>query len=1741
MFQVNFETNRLDANTSFDTLQTPPSRLTGVRMSHFTEQAFPKLFEGQVARQPARIALTCDNESLTYFELNARANQLAAHLKLMGVERDSLVGICIDRSLEMAIGIIGILKAGGAYLPLDPDYPRERLAFMLSDAQPALVLTKAKLAAYLSEAHSRLVLLDQDWPVISQNSTANLSDGPSANDLAYVIYTSGSTGKPKGVMITHGNLANYLCALNHELQIGASDRYLHTASMAFSSSRRQLMLPLSQGAMVVLATSDQRKDPTALLEMVKQSGITVMDAVPSFWRNCTAILSGLSTADRERLLDNQLRLMLSASEPLLSDIPHTWSAKFGHRARHVHMFGQTETAGIVSLYRVPENPSGEVYVVPIGGPIANTEIFVLDEELRACPVGVAGELYVGGAGVGRGYLNLPILTAEKFVPHPFNEESGARLYRTGDWARLNADYQIEFTGRQDQQVKLRGFRIELGEVETALAKHPAIRESAVVVRGERDGEKRLVAYFVADGPAPTVSELRSFLASQLPDFVVPSALHQLPALPLSANGKVNRLALPDLAPARPNLSADYIAPRNEIEMRLAAIWSEVLHVEQIGVEDNFFELGGHSLLAAQVIARVRREFQREISLRLMFECPNVARLAHAVQNADPNDQRLSVPSITAFERNGAAPLSFNQQQFWLLDQVAPNRSAYNVRSAIRINGALDVQKLQRALETVVARHEVLRTNIVVHQGTPVQVIAASMPVPLPVSDLTSLSAVECEEEMKRALEAEATEPFKLSSGPLLRTKLLKLSDDEQVLLLTIHHIACDGWSISLLLREVGLLYENGESSPELPALPIQYADFAQWQRNRLQGETLERQLEYWRQELEGVPTAIDLPFDYARPATRNFSGARKSVLLPLDLSNSLKTLSRNEDATLFMTLLAAFQMLLSRHSGQKDIAVGSPVAGRSMLETESLIGAFVNTLVLRGDLEGNPSFREFLGHVRETVLGAFSHQDLPFEKLVEKLNPERNVDRSPLFQVMFALQNTPGPDLALPGLSLTPLQLEGISSKFDLSLDVEEQTDGLLVTFEYSTELFASGTIERMLGHFQNLLAAVVLDPQQRAGELQVLTDSETRELLVERNNTRADFPLDVCVHELFEAQVTGTPEAIAVEFQGERVTYRELNSRANQLANYLRQNGVGPEMLVGICIERSVEMLVAILGVLKAGGGYLPLDSKYPRERIAFMVEDAGVSIILTQQQLIPDLPNERARLVAIDAAWETIAKQSAENLNVPVQAGNLALLLYTSGSTGNPKGVMIEHRSLAHYTSVAATEYKMTAGDRVLQFASLSFDMSAEEIHTTLTSGATLVLRTEDMISTVGDFFRCCEDWKISVLDLPTAYWHELTDGLSSENLQVPAGVRLVIMGGEKALPERVATWQRLVGERVRLVNTYGPTETTVVATMFDLGTPDDPHFRHNVPIGRPIANTTVYILDEFLQPVPAGVAGELHLGGAGIVRGYVNRPDLTASKFIPDTFGGEPGAKLYKTGDVVRYRADGQIEFLGRVDNQIKIRGFRVELDEIESVLRQHARVHDCVVIAHEDKGDKRLVAYVVPTEQSQPVVSELRNSLKTKLPSYMVPAAFEVIDALPLMPSGKINRRALPDPQYVSQPDENFVAPRTPIEEMLATAWREVLKLELIGIHDNFFDLGGHSLLAAKVVSLVRNLLDVEFGMVDVFQAPTIASLAELLYPRTVQEEPHAELAELLAELANLSDEEARRRFDHEMQRDQVAAA
>jgi len=1057
------------------------SQCFGPRMNQFLRQTFPQLFAEQVRRDPGQVAVFSGDAELTYGELNAKANQLARVLRDRGVGRESLVGICIDRSLDMAVGILGILKAGAAYLPLDPDYPEVRLAWLLTDSKVSLVVTKTGLDTRLSTTTVKLILLDACNSQISGNSTADLDEQPEPGDLAYVIYTSGSTGDPKGVMIEHANLANYLLALQLELQLDHTDRYLHTASISFSSSRRQLLLPLSLGATVVVATSEQRKDPLALFAMIKQREVTVMDAVPSFWRNCTDVLVSLDEHTRSTLLDNRLRLMLSASEPLLSDIPQTWMHGFAHPAQHVHMFGQTETAGIVCVYRIPEEDKVQVTAIPIGEPIANTEIYILDEHGQPVPPGTPGELYIGGAGVGRGYLNRPDVSAQKFIEHSHN--GPARLYRTGDFARLTKAGIIEYVGRQDSQVKVRGFRIELGEIEATLARHPEIKDSAVIARSDANGIQQLIAYFVAREMVPSVSELRAFLSARLPDYMVPSAFVELAALPLTANGKVDKRALPEPGRSRPTLATKYEAPARATEKRLEKIWATVLRVDEIGVHDDFFDLGGHSLLAIQVMARINGQFKIIVPLRTLFECSTIKKLAEKVEALAEKGSAGST-IVQRVDRDQPLALSFPQQRLWFIDQLETGSSLYNINKALRLRGRLDTTRLHRALQSVAARHEVLRTTFVEHDGQPVQLIVPAIDIPFHVADLTSVSITTRKAELDRLIQSETEKPFDLSRGPLLRITLFRLADDEHVFLLTIHHIISDAWALKLFFQELAKFYEAEDKNVELSQLPIQYADFAEWQRQNTQGALLAEHLTYWKTQLQGAPFSLNLPSDFAAPDQPCFAGGQQSMVLPERLYQALRDTCRQESVTLFMLLLGAFQILLGVYSGLDDILVGTPVAGRDLIETEPLIGCFINTLVMRGNLSGNPSLREMLNRTREVSIDAYTHQSVPFEKLVEEMRPERSLSRSPLFQTMFVLENEAAPDLTLKGMQVETLRLTTPSAKFDLTLGAIEKAGSLEIWFSYSTDLFAPESVILMLEDFKQTLEAIVANPQQTVSQL---------------------------------------------------------------------------------------------------------------------------------------------------------------------------------------------------------------------------------------------------------------------------------------------------------------------------------------------------------------------------------------------------------------------------------------------------------------------------------------------------------------------------------------------------------------------------------------------------------------------------------------------------------------------------------
>lgn len=1055
--------------------------------------------------------------------------------------------------------------------------------------------------------------------------------------------------------------------------------------------------------------------------------------------------------------------------------------------------------------------------------------------------------------------------------------------------------------------------------------------------------------------------------------------------------------------------------------------------------------------------------------------------------------------IARCSEQSTAPLSFAQQRLWFLDQLEPGSAAYNLPRAIHLTGLLNAAALEQSFNEIVRRHETLRTTFETVDGQPIQIIAPAFALTLPVVNLQELSESEREQKVRQLATEEAQRPFSLNKGPLLRVTLLQLSQVKHIVLLTLHHIVSDAWSTGVLVQEMAALYEaflQGKPLP-LPELPIQYADFASWQRQWLQGKGLESQLAYWRQQLDGDLPVLQVPTDRARLVVQTSRGARQSLVLPKGLTEALKSLSQKEGATLFITLLAAFKTLLYRYTGQEDILIGSPIANRNRAEIEGLIGFFVNTLVLRSDLFGNPSFRELLGRVREVCLGAYAHQDLPFEVLVEKLQPERSLSRTPLFQVMFALQNTSVPTLKLPGLTLSSLKVETKTAQLDLSLDIVETGDGLSTSVEYSTDLFKAETIARMLEHFQILLAGIVANPNQRLSNLPLLTHAERQKLLVEWNNIQADDPKYQCIHELFQAQVARSPDAIAVISEDKHLTYRELNVRANQLAHDLQILDIRPEVRVGISAERSLEMVIGLLAILKAGGTYVPLDPAYPQERLAFMLNHAQVSVLLTQHRLVETLPQHGALVVCLDTDWPANRPENLDNPVSGVTDENLAYVIYTSGSTGKPKGVMIQHRSLASYIETVSVEFNIQPGDRVLQFASLNFDVAAEEIFSCLVRGATLVLRTNSMVTSASEFLPRCRDFRLTVLDLPTAFWHQLTAELMMKGLALPEPVRLVIIGGERALPERLAAWQEHVDERVRLINVYGPTEATIGATIcklprlmgVDTKLPE-------VPIGRAIQNVQTYVLDPHLQPTPIGVPGELYIGGVGLARGYLNRPELTAEKFVPHPFSPSLGTRLYKTGDLVRYLPSGEIEFCGRIDQQVKLRGFRIELGEIETVLSQHMNVCEAVVVPWEDEpGDKRLAAYVSPHPEQTLPASELRRFLQEKLPEYMIPSAFIVRQTLPLTPSGKIDRRALPPPgTSCPELEAAYVAPQTELEQAIATIWQKVLNVERVGVHDSFFELGGHSLLLVQVHSQLYERFKTDLSMLDLFRYPTISSLA-----------------------------------------------
>ncbi|HKH45903.1 MAG TPA: amino acid adenylation domain-containing protein, partial [Thermoanaerobaculia bacterium] len=1965
-----------------------------------------RLFAAQAARSPGAVAVTLGAESLTYRELNEQANRLAWRLIALGVRPGDLVGLCLERSLEMVVALLGVLEAGAAYLPLDPAYPKERLAFALEDSQVAVLVTRRDLAAALPETTVRRLELDAGRAEIGRESTASPEVPVTPDFPAYVIYTSGSTGRPKGVVVTHANVSRLFTATGAWFDFGSGDVWTLFHSYSFDFSVWELWGALLHGGRLVVVPWWISRSPEAFHELLREERVTVLNQTPSAFRQL--LWAGRSAPDLA------LRTVIFGGEALELASLAPWFERYGdERPRLVNMYGITETTVHVTGRPLSRRDVEDLRGSVIGRPIPDLSLRVLDRDWTPQPIGVPGEIHVGGAGLALGYLGRPELTAARFVPDPFGGP-GARLYRSGDLARTLPDGDLEYLGRIDQQVKIRGFRIELGEIETALAAQPEVREAVVLVR-ETAGERRLVAFLVMDTEIDP-GALRERLAAVLPEHMIPASFAVLPALPLTGNGKVDRKALLALEEEVPPARREIVPPRTELERELAALWRSMLGLrDEIGVDDDFFALGGSSITGALLVNQLQTKLGEIVHVVVIFDAPTVRQMAEYLIESHPEAVRriwglgqgaaredggrvgeaqvarmralirplpppavreprnppavfvLSPPRsgttllrvllgghprlfappelellsfntlperraayagrdsfwleglvravmevrgcdaeeaaritaaweaggwtsrrayrqlqewlgdrilvdktpsyaldpavlrraeedfdgtfyvhllrhpcgmIRSFEeakldqiffrsehgfarrelaeliwrvshenvlrflqgiparrwtqvrfeellrepeavlrglcdrlglgfdprmvhpyedgsrrmtdglhtasrmlgdvkfhtyegieasvaerwrerdeegslgdgtarlavelgyaiqpglppalpgsrererRPALVPLSFAQERLWFLSRLEPESPFYNVPAAFFLTGGLDVPALARSLAEIERRHEGLRTVFAATPEGPVQTVTPPSAADLPVVDLSGLAELAREGEASRLAGEEARRPFDLTAAPPLRLALLRLEARRHALSITLHHIAADGWSVGIFLAELSALYGAfvaGLPSP-LPELPLQPADFALWQRERLQGAALAAQLAWWRERLAGAPALLELPTDRPRPAVQRFRGGEVRAALPRDLAGSLAALGRRHAATPFMTLLAGFQALLARWSGQDDVTVGSPVAGRLWPETEPLIGFFVNTLVLRARLDGGSTGEELLARVQRATVEAFAHQEIPFEKIVEELQPARSLAHAPLFQVLLSFQNAPRRAVALPGVEIAAMDLAGGgTAKFDLSLALAERDGSLAGGIEYDADLFDAATVARLLGGFEVLLRALTEDPARRLSDLPLLTPAE-RQQLAEHNDTGGIDPAaGLCLHQLCERSADLAPDAEALLCGTERLTRGALDRRANRLARHLRRLGVGPEMRVGVALERSMDLVVALLAVLKAGGAYVPLDPAYPRERLALILEDAqrglDAPLLLTQESLLGRLPETSGRRLCLDRDRDRIDRESDARPEPLAGPSNLAYLIYTSGSTGRPKGVAIEHASAAALLAWAAEAFTPDELDGVLASTSVTFDLSVFELFLPLACGGRVILATD----------------ALALPDLPAAGEVRLINSVPSAVAElvrlgaVPPSVRTVNLAGEP-LRRALADSLYALPHVERVCNLYGPSEDTTYSTwtLVPAGTAAEP------AIGRPIHGTRAYVVDPAMGPQPAGVPGELCLAGAGLARGYLHRPDLTAERFVPDPFGGA-GERLYRTGDRVRWRPDG-LEFLGRLDHQVKVRGFRVELGEVETALLARPAVREAVVLASGEGGDKRLVAYLETSASERP--EDLRAGLAAILPDYMVPAAFVVLDALPRTPNGKVDRQALARVEPERAEAARRGAPRSPVEELLAGVWAEVLRSGPVESGDDFFALGGHSLLAARVVARVREVFGVELPLRSLFETPTLAGLA-----------------------------------------------
>ncbi|MCH6190946.1 amino acid adenylation domain-containing protein [Paenibacillus polymyxa] len=1677
--------------------------------------AFHRLFEEQAERTPEAAAVVYENDRLTYAELNERANRLAATLRANGIGRETIVGILAERSVDLLVAVLAVWKAGGAYVPLDPDYPADRVRFMLEDSGAKVLLTQTALReraeAWLGEeelALAAVLYLDDEASYSEERANADSFHEARPEDLAYVIYTSGTTGKPKGVMIEHRSLVNTAAGYRREYRLDQFPvRLLQLASFSFDVFVGDIARTLYNGGTMVIVPKDDRIDPSRLHHWIERERVTIFESTPAL------IVPFLEYVHDQRLDMSWMELLITSSDSCSVADYRTLQERFGSLFRIINAYGVTEAAIDSSFYDEPLTKLPQTGHVPIGRAWLNAKFYIVDAHLNPVPVGVLGELVIGGVGVARGYLNRPGLTEEKFVDSPF--AAGERLYRTGDLARWMEDGNVDFIGRIDNQAKIRGYRIETGEIESQLLRVEGVREAVVLVRSDANGQKALCAYYTPDtGAELAVNDLRGALAQELPGYMIPSYFVEMERLPLTPNGKIDRKALP--APeGEAGSGTEYVAPRNELETKLASIWQEVLGlVKEIGVHDNFFDIGGHSLRATTLVSKIHKELSVDLPLRDVFRHSTIESMAAAISRLDEQ----TFVAIPVADDREVYPQSFAQKRLFILNQLEGAELSYNMPEAMLLEGALDRARFEEAFRKLVARHETLRTGFEMVDGEASQRIYQDVNFAV---EFYRVDEQEAEEMVRRFVR-----PFDLAKPPLLRVGLVELAPERHILMYDMHHIISDGVSMEIFVEEFVRLY-GGE---QLEPLRIQYKDYTVWQHSQEQKERLQRQEAYWLDMFQGELPVLEMPTDYPRPAVQSYEGQTLEFFFDASKTDGLKQLASETGTTLFMVLLAAYNVLLHKYSGQEDVIVGTPIAGRNHGDVQPLIGIFLNTLAIRSYPASEKTFLSYLNEVKETTLHAFEHQNYPFEELVDKVQVTRDLSRNPLFDTLFTMQNTENEEFELEGLRLIPYPSAMDTAKFDISLDVGEENGGLDYSFEYATALYKRETIERLAKHYEQLLVTIVSRPDAKIAELNLLTAEEKEQILGAFHPAQPEAAPAAAFHRLFEEQAERTPEEAAVVYENDRLTYAELNERANRLAATLRASGIGRETIVGILAERSVDLLVAVLAVWKAGGAYVPLDPDYPAERVRFMLEDSGAKVLLTQTALRERaetwLGEEELALAAV-LYLDDEASYSEERANAPIGSGivsgkltdavddgdeshqhvgtdsfhearpeDLAYVIYTSGTTGKPKGVMIEHRSLVNTAAGYRREYRLDQFPvRLLQLASFSFDVFVGDIARTLYNGGTMVIVPKDDRIDPSRLHHWMERERVTIFESTPALIVPFLEYVHEQRLDM-SWMELLITSSDSCSVADYRTLQERFGSLFRITNAYGVTEAAIDSSFYDEPLTKLPQ-TGNVPIGKAWLNAKFYIVDAHLNPVPVGVLGELVIGGVGVARGYLNRPGLTEEKFVDSPFAA--GERLYRTGDLARWMEDGNVDFIGRIDNQVKIRGYRIETGEIESQLLRVEGVREAVVLVRSDaNGQKALCAYYTPDTGAELAVNDLRGALAQELPGYMIPSYFVEMERLPLTPNGKIDRKALPAPEGEAGSGTEYVAPRNELETKLAAIWQEVLGLaKEIGVHDNFFDIGGHSLRATTLAGKVFKELNVNLPLRDVFRHSTIAAMAEAI--------------------------------------------